>query len=222
MMSISRTRAVPCPVCRREARIAAVSSVDADRRPDLRDAILDGSLQRQICPDCGTSFRRPPDLCYIDRTREQWIAAFQRERMGQWRQLEVHAASLLEKTCGPAGRGALSARITFGWEALREKLLLAKLGLQDVTLELCKLDLTGAVPPAQLPAGTELRLLRVEGDTLVFAQIEGELEQVVGQLQVRRARYDELAGPGEHWAVWRQQLSAGPFVDMQRLATQGA
>ena len=64
-MSIFRTMTVNCPHCGTAGGFNAVMSVNADRRPDLRTAILDGSFQRQPCPQCGKDFRLDPEMTYV-------------------------------------------------------------------------------------------------------------------------------------------------------------
>jgi endogenous inhibitor of DNA gyrase (YacG/DUF329 family) len=51
-----RTETVNCPACATPVEFELVFSVNADRRPDLRDAIVAGTFQRQPCPSCGTDF----------------------------------------------------------------------------------------------------------------------------------------------------------------------
>ena len=70
-----------CPACSQFVEFEAVYSVNADRRPDLRDEILAGTFQKEACPKCGESFRLTPELTYLDEERGQWIAAFPADRM---------------------------------------------------------------------------------------------------------------------------------------------
>jgi CpXC protein len=48
-MSKFETQTLTCPSCGEAVDFEAVASVNADRRPDLREAILDFSFQRQVC-----------------------------------------------------------------------------------------------------------------------------------------------------------------------------
>ena len=59
-MSVFHTQTVHCPACATPVEFKLVFSVNADRRPDLRDAIVAGTFQRQPCPSCGTEFRVDP------------------------------------------------------------------------------------------------------------------------------------------------------------------
>jgi uncharacterized protein YbaR (Trm112 family) len=220
-MEISLTEVLACPVCRREARFAPISHIDAERRPGLRQAVLDGSLQRQVCPDCGTAFRMPPDLWYVDRGRGQWIAAFSWEKLRRWRECERHAHKMLARTIAPEGRTALTPRITFGWSALREKVLLAEEGLDDIVLELCKYELAGGPPDERLAAGTETRLLRIDNGDLWMATIQGDSEQVLSQAQVPQSQYATVAADDSPSRQdLRTRIAAGLFVDVQRLTIE--
>ena len=75
-MSIFRTYELNCPACNTPVRFDLVMSVSADRRPDLREAILDGSFQRKVCPACATAFRPEPEFTYIDFARGQYIFVY--------------------------------------------------------------------------------------------------------------------------------------------------
>ena len=52
-MSLFETTKLPCPLCGTEVSFNAVHSVNADRRPDLRDAIIAGTFQQEACSSCG-------------------------------------------------------------------------------------------------------------------------------------------------------------------------
>ena len=83
-MSIFRPLEVPCPGCDTPMQFELVFSVAADRRPALRDAILDGSFQRATCPVCGTTFRADPEFSYMDIARGQYIGVWPASRRGIW------------------------------------------------------------------------------------------------------------------------------------------
>ena len=70
---------------------------------------------------------------------------------------------------------------------------------------------------------TELRLVdELEEDTLLFAWMELATEAMAESLEVPRALYDEIAADLEPWADLRTELSAGLYVDMNRLLVEGA
>jgi hypothetical protein len=51
-MSVFHTETINCPACTTPVQFKLVYSVNADRRPDLRDAIVAGTFQREPCPSC--------------------------------------------------------------------------------------------------------------------------------------------------------------------------
>src|SRR4051794_842720 len=145
-MSMFRTMPVTCPECGTAVEFNAVFSVNADRRPDLRAAILDGSFQRQPCPRCGKTFRLDPEMAYADLGHGQWIAVFPVAKLGRWKELEEEARATFAQAYGPQAPAVarqlgarMRPRLTFGWGGLREKLVAADHHLDDVTLELVKL-----------------------------------------------------------------------------------
>src|SRR5689334_14946693 len=137
-----------CPACGATFSFLVAESINAARRPDHRAAILDGSLQQGACPTCGEAFRAAPELTFLDLSNNQWILVEPVERVRQWPALEeaaarVFASSWGERAPAPAQRlgKALRPRVTFGWVALREKLVCVDHGIDDVTLELLKMQL---------------------------------------------------------------------------------
>ena len=94
--------------------------------------------------------------------------------------------------------------------------------LDDVTLELVKLAIVRTSKTSPLSNENELRLLDVEGDKLVLAWIRAQTEQVVEALKVPRKLYDDIAADEQGWHALREELSAGLFVDMNRLLVVAA
>jgi hypothetical protein len=223
-MSRFLTQSVSCPSCGESVEFDAVVSVNADRRPDLRAAILDGSFQRRACPKCGVDFRLDPEMSYLDVGRGQWLAAFPIARLADWKAVEEQTRATFARAYGaqaPAAARAigagLRARLTFGWAALREKLLAAEHQLDDITLELVKIAMLRGLDQSPLGADTELRLVAVEGTTLVMAWIQAVNEELVEGLRVPKALYDEITAQPAGWQPLREELSVGLFVDMNRL-----
>ena len=84
-MSIFRKMRLECPVCATPIDFDVVLSVSADRRPDLREAILDGSFQRLPCPGCGTEARADPEFTYMDIGRGQYIGVWPAGKRADWK-----------------------------------------------------------------------------------------------------------------------------------------
>jgi hypothetical protein len=223
-MSIFRTANLACPACGQAVEFQVSFSVNADRRPDFRDAILDGSFQRGTCEACGKSFRMEPELTYFDLGRHQWILVRPVEAVAEWESLELQARGLFDAAYGEGasqfaqdiGR-TLQVRVTFGWPALCEKILCAGHGLDDVTLELTKTALIRGLDGPPLADTVELRLTGVDGGTLKLAWVDAAEERVIERLDVPRALYDEIAADEPSWRALRAALSAGPYVDLNRL-----
>lgn len=225
-MSMFNSVTMPCPVCGTSKAFDLVASVNADRRPDLRAAIMDGSFQREKCDSCGSTFRTPPLMTYLDMARHQWILVQPGGDVRQWKGLQEKARSIFAVAYGPdapleaqeIGR-EMNARVVFGWGALSEKLLCTEHGLDDVNLELLKMAVLKDVPDPPLTDQNDLRLVGVQGAELVLSWVSSEDEHVSGTLRVPREVYDEIAADKDVWQPLRDELSADPFVDFNRLIT---
>ena len=65
-MSLFVPMTVKCPSCDHPITMEAVGSVNADRRPDYRDDILENTFQDIACEKCGETFRMEPEFIYLD------------------------------------------------------------------------------------------------------------------------------------------------------------
>ena len=224
-MSRFETVRLACPACATPVAFRAVHSVNAVRAPELRDAILDRTFQRATCPGCKLDFRYAPDFTYLDSARRQWIAAHPLDQLRHWSDAETRAGALFDSafsasTAEPLrelGR-KLVPRVTFGWAALREKLLVAELRLDDVVVELCKAAALRASAEMPLSAETELRLVGADADTLHLAWLRAADEITGDVLHVSRKLYAEIAADVDgEWQTLREELTQGLFVDIGRL-----
>ncbi|HIV70059.1 MAG TPA: CpXC domain-containing protein [Candidatus Aquabacterium excrementipullorum] len=223
-MSIFHHVQAACGHCGQRNDVARTASVNAGRRPDLRAAILDGSFQRETCVSCGTVLRLPPHLTYIDMARGQWFLVESAEAIERWQTAEKAARETHDRAFGsraaPHARElgeTLRARLVLGWTALREQLWCDELGLDDITLELLKLDLLGDMESAPLADQTELRLVVGDAETLRFDWIELATERPLEGVEVPRSVYDELVAQADDWAGLRARFDGALLVDWRRL-----
>ena len=223
-MSLFRTVNVKCPQCENVMRIAAVGSVNADRRPDLREAILENNFQDHVCEHCQTVSRLQPEFNYLHAGNRLWIAALPARLFPHYLTHEDEALALFEQTYGakaPAAAQAvgrnLDIRVTFGWPAVREKLLLRDSGLDDVVVEMMKLDLLRKLPSAPLAPGVELRVVAVMERDLLFGWLRTDTEEVLEEFTTPRGWYNLIADEQDPWLPVRAQIENGPFVDMQKV-----
>jgi hypothetical protein len=223
-MSQFTTATVVCPACSTEVSFDLVQSVNADRMPSLRAQILARTFQSKACPACGTGFRVEPGFNYVEHGRDLWIAAWPLQRLPHWQEEEAAAEMRFERVYGPQSSPFIQAigarlkrRLAFGWAAVREKLVIADLGLDDVAVELCKSAVLRASASAPVGLGAELRLLGGDVDHLGFAWLRSLDESMLQPVRVKRALYDEIAADdGGDWLPLRKQLG-GMFVDVGRL-----
>lgn len=223
-MSVFHRATATCGKCGTTNGVNLAASVNADRRPDLRAAILDSSFQSLKCESCGTALRLPAHLTYLDIGRGQWILVESFATLPNWKAAEAEALAAYDLAFGPdapevsreIGEG-LAPRLVFGWPALREKLVAGDLGLDDTTLELLKMSLIATVPAPPVADETELRLTGGDDTTLRFAWIVSASEQEIATLEVPRDAYDDIADDPEEWEAARSDLAGHLFIDIKRL-----
>lgn len=227
-MSLFRPVTLTCPACAAPVKFQAVGSVNADRRPDLREAILNGTFQREACSKCKTAFRLDPEFNYLDVGRGQWIAVFPVARLSTWDAVEQDVKATFARAYGAQASPVaqeigqdLQVRLTFGWSAVREKILANEKGIDDVSLELLKAALLQHADNVSIVDDNELRLVDVQDDTFVMAWIRSDSEELLEATRVPRELYDEIvADASDQWRGLRNRLTEGEFVDIQRLLIQ--
>jgi hypothetical protein len=225
-MSLFQPVNLACPACAELVAFSAVASVNADRRPDLRDAIIDGSFQREACGKCGKTFRLDPEMMYLDIGRSEWIAVFPVARLPEWEAVEQQARNTFDLAFGAKASTAaaevgagLKPRLVFGWSALREKIVAAENGLDDVTLELLKAAMLRNVDEMPISPDNELRFIEMEGEELVLAWLRSADEELLEAMNVPRELYDDIVADAEAWQPLRDELTKGIFIDLQRMTT---
>ncbi|MEP1199051.1 CpXC domain-containing protein [Tateyamaria sp.] len=223
-MSLFRPKNLTCPSCKALITMDAVGSINADRRPDYRDDILNNKFQDTTCGSCNATFRLQPDFNYLDAGRGQWIAALPAARMPEYLAAEDESAALFSTSYGDKAPKAaqvvgktLAVRLTFGWPAVREKLLLREHDLDDAIMELVKLDVLRRVPSAPMKPGVELRAFDLSDDNISMVWLETDTEASLENLQVPRALYRAIAETIKEWEKVHTELTNGAFVDLQKL-----
>jgi len=224
-MSIFREETLACPACGTEVEFELVQSVSADRRPDLRDAILDGSFQRKACPSCGKGFRVEPEFVYMDFGRGQYLGVWPATRRHEWQACAAQTRAVFDAALGkdaPASArklgDKLQVRAVFGWPALLEKVLARQLGIDDRTLEVTKLAVMRTRDETPLPGARELRLVgAVDGDpVLAWVGTAPSGEEREAALRVPRQLIADIEAEPEKWQALRDGVGEADVVDFQR------
>lgn len=222
-MSVFTTRQFTCPECDAILEYDNYDSINADRRPDLREDILSGSLSLAHCEACDKEFRPEPNLNYLDHKNGIWIMAQPIYNLARWDAEELKATKLFAGAYGenaPASARAigddLTPRLTFGWPAFREKLVLKEAALDDVMIEKTKLAILANRPGNPVEAGVELRLLDARERVFRMAWMNAATGESQQQFEIQRALY-ESTGEGDDWMEIDGKLNSGIFVDIQRM-----
>jgi hypothetical protein len=222
-MSVFRTETVDCPNCATPVDFELVMSVNADRRPDLRDDIVAGRFQRQPCPSCGTEFRVDPEFTYMDQGHGQYIGVWPVAKRGQWQACAQLTAQVFDEALGKGASaearkiGAkLEPRAVFGWPALTEKIIAREAGIDDRTLELAKVMVLRNGGETPVPGRRELRLVEAGAEDFVLAWVRPADGFAEKALRVPRTLIADIDAEPEPWKAMRAEVGEGIVVDFQR------
>lgn len=221
-MSIFRDRGVTCPNCGHHETHKIAQSIHGPRVPKKVQAILERRFQVFQCGECPARFDVAHPLTYFDWGRQHWVAMYPSEFENRWPALDKNTLESFEGAMLEHAPSVMKAaapefivRTVFGLDALGEKLWALREGLDDVALEVLKLDLLRQSPALSFNPAARPRLWDVRGDALrIRVWPIGNLEPMMVMLE--RGALDAVTGRTE-WADARRMLSEGTYVDLGRV-----
>jgi hypothetical protein len=145
-MSITRVRRIACRRCGREVEAVTIESANVIRHPHFQQ-LLERRLLRMSCPRCGEVHLHFDRFMWTDLPGRLCAIVLDDTERPDWPRLEPEAR---EAIAAPFSEGprvvrelgeALTIRLVFGLEELREKVLCRINGLDDRLVEAIKLEL---------------------------------------------------------------------------------
>ena len=179
-MSIAEAQTVACPECAAPQAVLLGESVNIQRSPAWRQAVLDGTFHRFACTACGASFTVERDVLYADLLHGVLIGCFSRARRGELASLEEQLVetwvTAVETEAPPAVAAQFEGpgpRVVFGLAELRQKVVCFDAQLDDRLVEAVKLALLEGVPGAAAAGVADLLLVAVDpARGLVFQPVD--------------------------------------------------
>jgi hypothetical protein len=221
-VSVTSERVVRC-ACGAEVLVLLAESLNAERHPQLRAAVLARTLHTERCGGCGERVVVLSRLVYVDLGRRQLIGVYLDEDRARERICGEELLAAYERcvVTGPAFLRAVAddflVRVVFSYEELREKLVADEAELSDLALEATKLDLLGDERLRSLAAVT-LRLDEVRADGLHLHAESLDGRPLPAHLVVPRASVDEKPARDALRTAY-PGIAAGPHVSVLRLFT---
>jgi hypothetical protein len=225
-MSITRTERIPC-ACGAPLEVTVADSLNAGRHPHLKQAILDRTLHLFTCGACGRSLLVEKDLCYFDFDRRQFFCTYPHHERARATELaaevkRAHTTWMLERAPGfvtEYGKGFL-VRVCFGYEELREKIVIDDAGLSDLVVEALKMDVLSADPWFEQSQVITLRLDTVLPDGSLYMRpewIEPPSTIAPRSVTIARSLYVELDRRFDDILAARPWLAKDAHVSLLRL-----
>ncbi len=193
-------RVVDCPSCGASLTVDVAESLNPERDATFRGLILERRLHRGVCARCGERTVVDKALVYLDPGRGLWLwcrPLADRADVAHWEQelTVLFAATMKQRRSNAAVRAwgrTLSPSLVFGYEELRERVLLAEHGLDVRSVELFKREVLLAAPALRLPDLATLLVEEVLADALVLVVVHDD-ERRGPAVRVSRAALAELA-----------------------------
>lgn len=171
MSTLAQVR-TDCRACGADVRGEVVLVANFDRRDDLRRAVLDGAFNRLTCGTCGRRVVVARTVATFDFGRRSWIYTYPEWAEVHWQDLARATDEAFRRNFRQAAPPALRAvadafrvRVCFGYDALREQIVLQDAGLDAVAVEAAKVALLAGDPSR---VTRRLMLWRVDGDALTW------------------------------------------------------
>ena len=189
-MSMVSTEKIICPVCKKESDFAVWQSLNAKLDPEAVPQLLDGSLFRFTCPHCGHQASVEYDLLYHDMDNRAMI--YYTEPMSR---SSVKEQVLRAEEAVGATLNAHRKRIVTSREALAEKIMIFRLGLDDRAVELMKLTTLARLMEVCPQADMKNVRFRADGEKCYLDFYGGEtlsIEVARASVEMISRRFPEL------------------------------
>lgn len=226
-MSTTRANTITCTRCQSSQTVSEVESANADRHPTYHAQVLERRFMGFPCAACGATLVVERELLYSELSRGIFVAVFPRDRRPDAAALEglvadLYRGSFLTDAPEIVRRSAdnVRPRLVFGYEELREKLVIADARLDDGLVEALKLLVIEEAGwgPAE---GLLLDGVTADGALVLVRRVPdgvepSEVSAYAAAYAVDRVAYDTLAADRARVAQLLAPLFTGPYVNVDR------
>lgn len=181
-----------CSKCGSSAQVDIYNSINVDNNPELKDAVKSGSIFTWCCPECGALNLLKYQTLYHDPQQKLMIWLTDNQ---------TAVGERIEKLFSSSDElSGYTARLVHSAGELIEKVKIFEAGLDDITMEICKL-----VTCAELEKDMDLKFLKLEGpdNEITFTYPEnGQMQMLAIGFNVYEdargivSRNKELQSPG--------------------------
>ena len=216
-MSMQNTQNIECPSCHKPVAIEVYQSLSPKRQTHAIQAILDNSFQKGKC-SCGQEVRIEPEFIYMDLENKLCISAQPSKNLASYKKFADQAKQSFKMALATTGMGdGVLMRVTFGWPALREKILAHTENISDVDVEMMKLALIRESGEATDPT-TSLRFVELTESDLIFTRYQNDAPfDEKESFEYSRSVLENIIESPQNWAPLRETMDQGLFVDLNRL-----
>ncbi len=213
-MSKQELKTFECSQCRKPVEIEIFQSLNPERQKEINGLILRDQLQLGTCT-CGQQIRIEPDFVYMDISNRYCVMAKPSKDLNNFKKLALQAETTFKNMLAISNMdGGLRSRVSFGWPALKEKVLAHTHGISDVHIEMVKLAIIkqlAALPDPKI----SFRLVEITDQTLTFASYQNESPYAeMSAYQSDRSVLQSMTDYPEDWADVQSQIDRGAFIDL--------
>jgi CpXC protein len=213
-MSTWFDESVTCPTCGLVQTARLAHGVHVARAPEVREQMFERTFHRIACRGCGGGFIAQRSVLYTDMDRRHWLQVARPIERPRWPELEPAATATFERAFATSPiaaelRDDFKLRLVFGFEELREKLVVWRAGLDDRVIECVKV-LVVSREPALLRADSII-VDDVGADRSLALAVDGDRRLAVDGAVVDRF-HDDPSLPERF-----PELFGGRFVSIHRL-----
>jgi hypothetical protein len=215
---------VRCPRCASDVSVRVADGVHITRVPHVREQILARTFHTFTCASCSSMFPVTKRLVYTDFDRDHWILVGLAGDEATWPASEAqlnkditmafdHGSPLVHWIAN-----RIRSRVVFGYEALREKLVIWDAGIEDGVIECMKLRAI-ATDPTLGAAGSQLVVDRIGDDgSIHFIWRERAAAAFVRELAVPASWLAETDRDHASLVARFAELFGSGYVSFRRLA----
>jgi hypothetical protein len=212
-MSIYHPTSVTC-TCGHSFPAHVAHTLNVRRSPDLRERILRLQLHRVICPRCKQELTVERPMSYVDPDRNAIFFVQPRgKRVNHRRDSKRLAAATTHLPARLSPAKGRQARVIYGLDELREKLVAQDAGVDDRVVELLKALVLHEHPFLMRRSRLQLFLSGTTGGKLRFVAYHHNRNEG-WEILMPRAIADDLAERENELRAWVRRAHREPLFDL--------
>lgn len=209
-----------CPKCKSIVQDTYIQSVNADIDPQLIDRILDLRLNIASCSACDQKLFIDDFFVYNDPKKRLIVIKYPLSDLDSWEKILKNNQEQWAGLPAKLKVAEIQPKVVFGPFSLKEKILLAKDGLDEGPVEIYKIGLMGQMGEKFFNKKHRLLYFNTEQDYLHFVLVDVQESKEVNLVKVPVETFEAFCNKNFEELIEKElvrHILEPPFVSMEKL-----